>query len=929
MKAEAHDNTEVFPDILTLLEIQRERRGGSIAIESSAADGISFADLHQRATRLAKEIQIACRPFRGKRTRVGIVLLNGPETAVALLGAAIAGTALPFNPSYLAGEFELYFHETRLDALLVDANEAGPCVEAAAKLGLRVLRIANGGSILGISSDDCALAAPAPDDVALVLLTSGSTGRAKCVPLTHRNLCTSTRDVCRSMALSESDRCLAMWEQYHVGGLVDLLLVPLASGGKVICTGGFNAAEFYRLLAAARPTWTQCVPTTLNELLFHADRLGLDPRPSSLRLIRSVAATLPPSLKKRVESSFGVPVIQTFGMTEAGPLITSTRLPPAINKPKSVGFTCGPEVRILGSKGETLPPNEIGEIAIRGANVFSGYENDTGANQLSFRDGWFLTGDIGFLDAEGELFLTGRFKQLINRGGEKVNPQEIDDALLTHPAVVEAAAFPVKHRTLGEDAVAAVVLRTPVEARELRDFLLSRLASFKVPRRIEIRTELPRNGIGKIDRLALAEASERALLENRSFAPPRTDLESFLARLWAAELDLEQVGIHDDFAALGGDSLSSLRLLVAAEKALGIAIPDAVTASSSTVAQMAEQVGRLHRRSQGTETMGRESGPDRLAEVDAKQFFRSLRAGSAGELDNLDDAYRRLQTCDTVREMNILGDAITVYTTPDELTGLLDRTRDQYFGRSEFRVSRVPMILLLKLARWRWRRKLERNLGRSEWRGKWERSSVTPDAFLYGNPTVPTQEKILIIAFGGNAMRLMMPTYGILCNLDPARCELLLLKDPHKSHYSRGIEGVGDNLDEISLHLQDFVEKHRYRRAAAFGTSSGGIPALYVGVKCQWNRVVAVGADRPDSPRHSITPMILEESAASFLPEKTAIRFCFSAGNKRDREAAVRLSRIFPGSTMVAQKGYRTHNLLWELYQADELGGFLTQQCIT
>ena len=928
MKAEAHENTEVFPDILTLLEIQRERRGGSTAIENSAAGGISFADLHQRATRLAKEIQIACRPFRGRRPRVGIVLLNGPETAVALLGAAIAGTALPFNPSYLAGEFELYFQETRLDALVVDANEAGPCVEAAAKLGLRVLRISNDGSILGILSDDCALAAPAPDDVALVLLTSGSTGRAKCVPLTHRNLCTSIRDVCRSMALSESDRCLAMWEQYHVGGLVDLLLVPLASGGKVICTGGFNAAEFYRLLAAARPTWTQCVPTTLNELLFHADRNGLDPRPNSLRLIRSVAAALPPILKEKVESLFGVPVIQTFGMTEAGPLITSTRLPPAINKLKSVGFSCGPDIRIFGSKGESLPPNEIGEIAIRGANVFSGYENDTAANQLSFRDGWFLTGDIGFLDEGGELFLTGRCKQLINRGGEKVNPQEIDDALLSHPAVVEAAAFPVKHRTLGEDVAAAVVLRAPVEARELRDFLLSRLASFKVPRRIEILSELPRNRIGKIDRLALAAASERALQENRSFAPPRTDLESFLARLWAAELDLEQVGIHDDFAALGGDSLSSLRLVVAVEKALGIAIPDGVAASSSTVAQMAEQLDRLHRRSATAETMGWESGSDRLAKVDARQFLRSLRAGSTGEQDNLDDAYHRLQTCDTVREMNILGDAITVYTTPDELTGLLDRTRDQHFSRSEFRVSRVPMMLLLKLARWRWRRKLERDLGRSEWRGKWERSSVTPDAFLYGNPAVPTQDKILIIAFGGNAMRLMMPTYGILCNLDPARCELLLLKDPHKSHYSRGIEGMGKNLDAISLYLQDFVEKNRYRRATALGTSSGGIPALYTGVKCKWDRVIAVGADRPDSPRHGITSMMLGELAGSVLPNETDVRFCFSAGNKRDHEAAVILSRIFPWSTIVAQKGCRTHNLLWEIYQADELGDFLAQQCI-
>ena len=255
-------------------------------------------------------------------------------------------------------------------------------------------------------------------------------------------------------------------------------MTPLAAGGTVIYTTGFDPAEFYRLVEARQPTWFMGAPAALHELVFHAGKYPVTTRRTSLRLIRSGAAALAPQLMAELETLFGVPVIQAFGMTEAAPQITATLLPPAVRKPGSVGQSIGPEIRILGPDGAALGPGEVGELALRGDNIVAGYEDDPEANAHSFRDGWFLTGDTGCLDADGYLFLKGRLKQMINRGGEKVNPREVDDVLLTHPAVAEVAAFAVKHRTLGEDIAAAVVLKpsTPATGSELRKFVAERLA---------------------------------------------------------------------------------------------------------------------------------------------------------------------------------------------------------------------------------------------------------------------------------------------------------------------------------------------------------------------------------------------------------------------------------------------------------------------
>ena len=303
-----------------------------------------------------------------------------------------------------------------------------------------------------------------------------------------------------------------MWEQFHIGGMVDLLLVPLASGGRIICTSSFDAESFFQILETRSPTWFQGVPTTLHEILAVARKTGRSPAKTSLRFIRSVASALSPQLMDRIESLFQVPVVQTFGMTEAGPLITTNPLPPGIRKAGSTGPSCGPMISIRDPSGRELPPFETGEILVKGENVVAGYEGNKEATAQSFRDGWFHTGDTGYLDADGYLFLKGRIKEQINRGGEKIIPQEIDDVLAAHPEIEQAASFSMKHATLGEDVGAAVVLRenSSLDEGAIRRYVASQLSDFKVPKTILFLPSLPRSTIGKVKRDTLAALANQA-----------------------------------------------------------------------------------------------------------------------------------------------------------------------------------------------------------------------------------------------------------------------------------------------------------------------------------------------------------------------------------------------------------------------------------
>jgi acyl-CoA synthetase (AMP-forming)/AMP-acid ligase II len=339
----------------------------------------------------------------------------------------------------------------------------------------------------------------------MILHTSGTTSRPKRVPIRHRNLATSAANICATYQLGPGDRALCVMPLFHIHGIVASLLSTLAAGGTVICPPGFDAMRFWGWVEEFRPTWYSAVPTMHQLLLARAERNAELIRANPFRFIRSSSAALPPVVMERLEATFGAPVLESYGMTEASHQMTSNPLPPAPRKAGSVGVGVGVEVAIMDEAGALLPQGATGEVVVRGGSIVDGYENNPAANAAAFVAGWFRTGDQGLLDADGYLRLTGRLKELINRGGEKISPLEIDDVLLRHPAVAEALAFAVPHRTLGEEVHAAVVLKGEASERELRDHCARTLADFKVPRQIHILAALPRGATGKPQRITMAK----------------------------------------------------------------------------------------------------------------------------------------------------------------------------------------------------------------------------------------------------------------------------------------------------------------------------------------------------------------------------------------------------------------------------------------
>jgi acyl-CoA synthetase (AMP-forming)/AMP-acid ligase II len=449
----------------------------------------------------------------GRNDPVAIVLPNGPEMAGAFLGIAAGATTAPLNPAYRSDEFDFYLSDLQARLLVVQEGVPSPAIEVAQKRGIRIATLrfdaAAPAGKFELHAQPVAPKAdgPArPGDVALVLHTSGTTARPKIVPLTQRNICVSAASIAASLALTGADHGLNVMPLFHIHGLIAALLASLSAGAGVTCTGGFNALQFFAQLKDADPTWYTAVPTMHQAILARAARNADVLRGSRLRLIRSSSASLPPQVMADLEATFGVPVIEAYGMTEAAHQMAANPLPPRVRKPGTVGVAAGPEIAIMDEAGFLLPPGATGEVVIRGANVMAGYQGNPEANAAAFTAGWFRTGDQGVMDGEGYLRITGRLKEIINRGGEKISPREVDEIMLDHPAVAEAISFAVPHEKLGEDIAAAVVLKegASLSERELRDFLSARLADMKVPRRIVFLPEIPKGATGKLQRLGLA-----------------------------------------------------------------------------------------------------------------------------------------------------------------------------------------------------------------------------------------------------------------------------------------------------------------------------------------------------------------------------------------------------------------------------------------
>jgi acyl-CoA synthetase (AMP-forming)/AMP-acid ligase II len=425
--------------------------------------------------------------------------------ALVLLAALSVGCAAPLNPSYREDEFKFYLDDIGAAALIAPEGGAAAARAVAPPETISIDLIGEELSfdLVGPERDASPADPPGADDPALLLHTSGTTSRPKIVPLRQRNLNRSARNIAATLELGPSDRSLNVMPLFHIHGIMAGLLAPLSVGASVICSPGFDAFKFHRWIDELQPTYYSAVPTMHQMVLARAP----EPRRTSLRFVRSSSAALPLPVLEGVESLLGVPVIEAYGMTEASHQMTANPLPPAPTKPGSVGIASGIAVAILAPNNEELPTGERGEVSIRGATVIDGYENNPEANASAFTAGWFRTGDEGLLDEDGYLFLTGRLKEQINRGGEKISPLEVDEVLLRHPAVAEAVTFAIPHDKLGEEVGAAVVLvdGAAVTEQELREYAGNVLAAFKVPRRIAFVSEIPKGATGKVQRIGLAD----------------------------------------------------------------------------------------------------------------------------------------------------------------------------------------------------------------------------------------------------------------------------------------------------------------------------------------------------------------------------------------------------------------------------------------
>ncbi len=468
---------------------------------------VSYGSLQKQVVAMAD--QLASLGI-GRGDRVATVLPNGLPCVVSFIAASVAGTAAPLNPGYREDEFSFFLEDTNAKILLCPPEGADAARKAAAGKNVPTYTLEMDATGV-VTIKDVAItkqaALPTGDDTALVLHTSGSTGRPKRVPILHRNMTASTSNIVAHYDLTPKDVSLCVMPLFHVHGLVASTLSTLQSGGTVAIPAKFNPLSFWRTVRDSGATWYSAVPTIHSLLLQRATE-----RPAGcegLRFIRSCSAALPPEMMARMEELFGAPVLEAYGMTEASHQMSSNPKPPHARKPGSVGPGTGVKIGILDDVGNVLAAGERGEVCIQGPNVVSGYENNPEANEKSFTNGWFRTGDQGFLDADGYLTLTGRLKELINRGGEKIGPREIDEVLLAHPNVAEAVAFGVPHPMWGEEVAAAIVLKDakePTPEAAILAFCKERLADFKMPKKLYVVDTIPRTATGKIQRGAVAKA---------------------------------------------------------------------------------------------------------------------------------------------------------------------------------------------------------------------------------------------------------------------------------------------------------------------------------------------------------------------------------------------------------------------------------------
>lgn len=545
----------------------------------------------------------------GRGSRIAVVHSGGVDMAFILFGIMSGAAGVPLNPQLTANEFKTNFHERKVDALIIESGVSKVAVMVAEELRIPVFethtQFLEGENKVQITPQFFREPVPPQsarsDDVAMVYGTSGTTGRTKIVPKKHGLYLVSYETRIKCFGTGREDVGILFRPLYYAGPF-GTVVEALVAGGSVVVLPRFEPAAFFRCVATYGVTWVTAGPTFHRAIHRHLREHPEAARGAHIRQIRVSSAALEQKVIDDLEQIFSASVETSYGLTEGGRIAVS-RNDLAPRKPGTVGVAVdrlgigNAEIRIRSLDGTFPPPGEYGEVVIRGGQVFEGYENDEAANAEAFVDGWFRTGDEGFLDADGYLTLTGRIKEMINRGGEKVSPAEVDSALMDHPEVREAATFPIPHPTLGEEVAAAVVQETEASLSDqvLSKYLLKTLTGFKVPRRFVFVDEIPKSETGKVQRYRLAAAL--GLAETNEIAPPSevpdrppTPLESRLQELWAKALGLPRVGLHDNFFLLGGDSLQAIDLFLGIEKEMKSRQPVATLFEAGTVAEMAQLI---------------------------------------------------------------------------------------------------------------------------------------------------------------------------------------------------------------------------------------------------------------------------------------------------------------------------------------------------
>ena len=584
------------PTLYETLLAQARDRPGATAILAPGRPPLSFADLLDRLDDVRTALNTR---GIGREDRVAVLASRGADIAVAQLGIASCSVCVPLNAGAPNVELIQSLANTKAKALMLAADAPVLLKEHARRTGVLLLEYSAGSDApigkLHIEGDRAAAAIRGgfadADELAFVLCTSGTTGRPKILPLRHRTVVARTVKQRRLYDLGPDDRCLNLMPLGYNHGINAGLICPLAAGGAVIAPSAFDEKTFFLCMREFLPTWYTAGFTyqqaILNWLQKRPDLLA----GHRLRFLRSGAGALPVAVGAALEDALGVPMLESYSTTETG---TITAIPlSGPRKPGSVGLSPDDDVAIVDEDGAPLEAGMAGEVAVRGDIVFDGYENDADANRRAFRGGWFHTGDRGVIDADGYLRLLGRIDEVINRGGEKISPAEVDEALLTHEAVAQAISFPIPHPTLHQDIAAAVVPRphAKVDQTQLRRFLAARLASYKVPRVIVCTAELPAGPTGKLSRKNMAAHFgldvASATLDGRE---PPTKLQEMLLELWREVLKRDDIGCDDDFFSAGGDSLSALDLLQRIEDELQYRLPLSILAEAPTVRKLEDRL---------------------------------------------------------------------------------------------------------------------------------------------------------------------------------------------------------------------------------------------------------------------------------------------------------------------------------------------------